>query len=49
MRDSESVCRKCYHVTHTVNGAWCRKLGRWVEYATEHPCLTNRANKTKDK
>lgn len=38
MRETRSVCRGCPEATATLNGMYCRELGRYVEYADMHPC-----------
>lgn len=31
-------CKTCQHARRCINGAWCTKLGRYVEHALRPPC-----------
>lgn len=35
-------CADCRHALNALNGRYCTKLQRYVEYATAPQCLTNK-------
>ena len=41
MTDTNEMCAVCAEAHNSLNGRFCRKLGRYVEYErTSAPCLT---------
>lgn len=41
-------CKTCQHTRRCINGAWCAKLGRYVEHDLRPPCQdTAREQQTK--
>lgn len=37
-------CKTCQHTRRCINGAWCTKLGRYVEQALRPPCQDTQEN-----
>ena len=37
-------CKHCQDARHCINGAWCTKLGRYVEHALRPPCQDEKNN-----
>ncbi|MDY5632505.1 MAG: hypothetical protein SPF56_08470 [Bacteroidaceae bacterium] len=36
---SKSACSGCRWTMNCLNGLYCKRLKRYVEYATQQPCL----------
>lgn len=42
LQTMRSFCADCQYALNALNGRYCTKLQRYVEYATAPQCLTNK-------
>nr|DAI13826.1 MAG TPA: hypothetical protein [Caudoviricetes sp.] len=42
LQTMNSFCADCRHALNALNGRYCTKLHRYVEYSTAPQCLTNK-------
>lgn len=42
VENKENLCADCQYALNALNGRYCTKLQRYVEYAATPQCLTNK-------